>query len=307
MQGEDAPLSRTEADGPLAAGPLAARRQPPCGSKPTQPQPRALEAARGGTRSWHSLPTMLLRVLVLLGVTAQLAVAPPFLPALELDAISFTPAARASVSGRDAITVTFNRAVIALGSDFGAGDVLPADKVPFSVTVAQVTTGARTEASMDGRWRWVTTFVARFDPAADWPTDVTVNVQLNSGLTTWDGSALAAAAVATRAFVTPQISSSLRTVRSAQAAALTGDAWTAGYSDPREVPPDGIIELGFSRPVDPALVGAALRLELAPQPPPSPSGVAPPPPPPVAADALVVAACTHASRPPGACDLGGRC
>lgn len=273
---------------------------------------------------------MLLRALVLLGAVVQLALAPPFLPALELDVISFTSPARASVSGRDALTVTFNRAVIALGSDFGAGDVLPADKVPFSVTVAQSATGATTEAPMDGRWRWVTTFVARFDPAADWPTDVTVNVQLNSGLTTWDGSALAAAAVATRAFVTPQITSSVRTVRSAQAAALTGDAWTAGYSDPREVPPDGIIELGFSasshaicllrvisrsslldclclqRPVDPALVGAALRLELAPQRPAPPGGVAPPPAPPVAADALVVAACTHTGSPPGACDFWGR-
>ena len=34
-------------------------------------------------------------------------------------------------------SVTFNRAVIALGSDFGSQDALPADKVPLTITMTQ--------------------------------------------------------------------------------------------------------------------------------------------------------------------------
>jgi hypothetical protein len=37
-------------------------------------------------------------------------------------------------TGRDPITVTFNRAVIALGSDWGDVE-LPADKLPFLITL----------------------------------------------------------------------------------------------------------------------------------------------------------------------------
>ena len=59
-----------------------------------------------------------------------------FLAGLGLELISLTPAARGTLSGRDAVTVTFNRAVVALGSDFSGGQ-LPDDKVPFSLTASQ--------------------------------------------------------------------------------------------------------------------------------------------------------------------------
>ena len=230
-------------------------------------------------------------LLMLAAVGPPLSEAAPFLPQLDLSVVSFTPAARASLSGRDTLTATFNRAVIALGSDFGSEE-LPEDKVPFSVSLSQP--GGGGGLSMEGRWRWVTTFVARFDPVDDWPTDVTVSVVLNTGLTTWDGVPLAAATAQEYVdlqFETPQVTMGVRTVRSAQAAVLTGDAWTAGYSDPREVPPDGVVELGFSRAVDPALVQAALRIELAAD---LASGSSPPPP--IATDALVVATCSSAWR-----------
>ena len=121
---------------------------------------------------------------------------------------------------------------------------------------------------------------------------------LNADLSTWDGATLAPATAqeyAALEFTTPQISMHVRNVHSTQASALTGDTWTAGYSDPREVPPDGIVELSFSRPVDPALLQMALRIELA------SVGSSASPPPPVAADALVVAACTDGWRPDDAC------
>ena len=58
------------------------------------------------------------------------------LPDLSLDVISFTPAGKSSLRGRDGITITFNRAVIALGSDFGTED-LPASLIPFHITMTQ--------------------------------------------------------------------------------------------------------------------------------------------------------------------------
>eukprot|EP01044_Picomonas_judraskeda_P019670 COSAG03_NODE_4194_length_1645_cov_1.966365_2_plen_112_part_01 len=111
--------------------------------------------------------TRLGTVLLLLSACVPHGRGAPFLPQLPLELVSFTPAARSTLSGRDALTVTFNRAVIALGSDFG-DEALPADKVPFSCVLSQPGGGAT--PPMEGRWRWVTTFVARFDPVSDWPT-----------------------------------------------------------------------------------------------------------------------------------------
>jgi hypothetical protein len=110
----------------------------------------------------------LLRLAALL-LIAPATIAGAFLPALSLDVVSLTPAASTQLFGRTAITVTFNRAVIALGSDFGDAD-LPVDKVPFFIEVSSEGEGRSTAAVpiVAGRWRWVTTFVARFDPNADW-------------------------------------------------------------------------------------------------------------------------------------------
>ena len=56
------------------------------------------------------------------------------------------------LAGREAITATFHRSVIALGSDFGGG-ALPHHLTPFFI-----------HPPVPGRLRWVTTSVARFDP-----------------------------------------------------------------------------------------------------------------------------------------------
>ena len=56
------------------------------------------------------------------------------------------------LAGREAVTVTFSRAVIPLGADFGPGGV-PAEFVPFTLS-----------PSVAGKLRWVTTSIAQ--PAA---------------------------------------------------------------------------------------------------------------------------------------------
>jgi hypothetical protein len=62
------------------------------------------------------------------------------------------------LSGVAAITVIFNRAVIALGADWGA------DSTPSTLPFTFV--GLSTP--VPGKIRWVTTSIGRFDPDAAW-------------------------------------------------------------------------------------------------------------------------------------------
>jgi hypothetical protein len=144
--------------------------------------------------------------------------------------------------------------------------------------------------TLPGRWRRVTTFVARFDPSSDWPTDVTVAVQVNAALTTWDGISIPATAVEenARQYTTPQVHIYLDTVSSAQANALTDNAWTPGI--PQECPPDAIIELSFSQSVDLAMLTSAFVLAT------STEGAAA-----VDSGGYMVAACTGRWRPDDTC------
>lgn len=171
--------------------------------------------------------------------------------------------APAQISGRDAITVTFSRAVIALGADFTA-QALPAAMVPF--TLLTDVAGVR----VPGRLRWVTTFTARFDPSMDWPTDLTITLAPNPALVAFDGTALGVgvAAAFTRTFTTPALAVYTPSVTSEMARRRTGGTWVSRIeagdggtpAAAEEVPPDGVISLSFSRDVDPQLVGANLQL-----------------------------------------------
>lgn len=59
-----------------------------------------------------------------------------FMDELPLKVLAVTPNEESPMlQGRDAITVTFSRAVIALGADFGPG-ALPAALTPFTLTGA---------------------------------------------------------------------------------------------------------------------------------------------------------------------------
>jgi hypothetical protein len=209
---------------------------------------------------------------------------------LDLKVLAFTPAAKSSIQRRQHIQVTFNRAVIALGSDFTTAP-LPSDKTPFTISMAQSHEGSAGKALpiFPGKWRWVTTFVARFDPDSDWPTDVTVTARLNADLRTWDGAALQSEDLAdVKTYTTPPLSLYSNSISSAQATALTGGQWSPNIFPSakglpnQEMPPDGVMTLSFSRSVVPALLQKHLQLTDA-------AGT-------VVGDALTVSDCATAGR-----------
>ncbi|KAF8068259.1 hypothetical protein HT031_001946 [Scenedesmus sp. PABB004] len=150
----------------------------------------------------------------------------------------------------------FSRPVIALGSDFGAA-ALPAALSPFTVDCPGV----------PGALRWVTTNIARWDPAINWPTDLDCAVTWNVGLKTFDGAplALGGAPRSVRLRSAP-LKLEVAAVDSAGAAARTEGQWNAyrGMADDElpEVPPDANVTLTFNYPV--ALAALEGALEVAP-------------------------------------------
>ena len=91
----------------------------------------------------------------------------PAVAATPLEVVAVTPSSSdpkaVSLQGQAALTITFSRPVIALGSDFLA---IPEESVPFVLSPA-----------IQGDLRWVTTSVARFDPTDDWPPNHEPNVR----------------------------------------------------------------------------------------------------------------------------------
>lgn len=154
-----------------------------------------------------------------------------------LRVVAVTPTAQ--LAGAAAITVTFSRAVIALGSDFrNATD-------PFVI-----------EPAVAGSMRWVTTSVARFDPKdGEWPPEhhnlkLTVNVP---GLER----------PPTYLYATPQLVVTALRVHSEMANAVTNNSWSADAHHPLrygalEIPADGHVELQFSYDIQHDLLQAAL-------------------------------------------------
>ena len=177
----------------------------------------------------------------------------------ELTILSLTPSvdhsspgkanAPVGLSGREAITLTFSRAVIPLGADFAS---LPERYVPFVLSPA-----------VAGNVRWVTTSIARFDPVADWPPELEVTLRLNPKLRTFDGRGVDGSAGQWH-FTTPPIGMSARRVRSALATRHTNGTWSASLhpldADSLEMPPDGELELRFSADVRIGLLERALML-----------------------------------------------
>lgn len=86
------------------------------------------------------------------------------------------------LSGRTAITIIFNRAVIALGSDFGAYSAnTTADLMKPEMQFLQMpfVFDGLPEEGIPGKFRWATTSIARFDPDIDWPSDLRFSVNVN--------------------------------------------------------------------------------------------------------------------------------
>jgi len=119
------------------------------------------------------------------------AVPSSFMQALPLRVDFATPAllaadgAPVTLSGSDAIQVVFSRPVIALGSDFGL-----ASAVPFTLS-----------PPVEGAFRWVTSYVVRFDPAGTWGSDLNLTLSWDLDLRSWDGIPLLPAGLQVRARV----------------------------------------------------------------------------------------------------------
>lgn len=134
------------------------------------------------------------------------------------------------------------------------------ESVPFYFT----TSGA--EQSVPGKMRWVTTYIARFDPDIDWPKDLIFELRINPNLKAWDGTALESIEQSadsdekdskelaapdnswSRKYYTDKLSSSgYASVSSAQAMAASGNQWSStvspasGYTP--ECPSDGKLRL----------------------------------------------------------------
>ncbi|GMH44587.1 hypothetical protein BSKO_12539 [Bryopsis sp. KO-2023] len=149
---------------------------------------------------------------------------------------------RLAVQDQQALTVVFSRSVIALGQDFGVTS-LPADKVPFFL-----------EPAVPGRFRWVTTYIARWDPDGSWPLDSEVKFTLNKKLTTHDGILFRSEGNERSVILTtPSLSMDIGSVQSAKAVNLTDNQWDPDTGLPSdilpEVPPDGVIKLKFNTKV----------------------------------------------------------
>ncbi|EOD42089.1 hypothetical protein EMIHUDRAFT_194798 [Emiliania huxleyi CCMP1516] len=106
-------------------------------------------------------------------------------PAESMRVAAFTPSASSAAVGATTptvkllgvqpLTMTFTHAVIALGSDWGPGQ-LPESLNPFLLS-----------PPVAGSVRWVTTSIARFDPDERWPTDLHLSVGVKPGLTSYEG------------------------------------------------------------------------------------------------------------------------
>ena len=192
--------------------------------------------------------------LVLTSAFAATVAIPDALTVLSLTPSASSPTLPATVpvSGHEALTVTFTRAVIALGADFLPGE-LPASLVPFHLT-----------PSVPGKLRWVTTSIARFDPDGEWPHEHVLSLSLNPDLQSFDGASLAAGQRTDWTFVTPQLSMTATSVHSATALALTNGSWSSSLHPlargVHECPPDGKVELTFNTDVEREVLGPALRL-----------------------------------------------
>lgn len=129
----------------------------------TSAQPSAVRDASAPLRRLHgSAP----------GITQQelplkiLATTPSGLLTTAMDTV-------VAVEGTQALSVIFSRPLIPFGADF---DNSTAAAAPFLLT-----------PPVDGHFRWVTTYIARFDPATAWQPDLRLNLTWAQNLTTWDG------------------------------------------------------------------------------------------------------------------------
>lgn len=137
-----------------------------------------------------------------------------------------------SLRNRDAFTVVFSRSVIAMGSDFGAASpallgALPTKEQAAASNLPLYATASGAAQPVPGKLRWVTTYIARFDPDTNWPLDLKFEIIINPNLKAWDGTKLTVAEdKSTRSFQTDQLrGGGWSKAYSKQAAELTSYRW----------------------------------------------------------------------------------
>jgi hypothetical protein len=122
------------------------------------------------------------------------------LSGLPLKVVTATPAllleppksGKVLLRGAQTIQIVFSRPVIALGADFGGS--VPPGQLPFTLSGGGDNSTGGLQTLPFGRFRWVTTYIARFDPIdGAWPTDLALSLIWNRQLTTWDGVTLSGA------------------------------------------------------------------------------------------------------------------
>lgn len=170
------------------------------------------------------------------------------------------------ISGTTPITIVFNRAVIALGSDFDSyratttKDLMLLDKTNKTVQMPFVFEGLP-EEGIPGKFRWVTTSICRFDPDIQWPTDLKFRVRVKEDLVAFDGTKLSNTKMVH--YQTKTLSMYIASVESKLANQLTDNNWDplVGQSDSVvECPPDAEINISFSNTIDSESVIKALKI-----------------------------------------------
>eukprot|EP01025_Chloroclados_australasicus_P025560 TRINITY_DN254_c1_g1_i7.p1 TRINITY_DN254_c1_g1~~TRINITY_DN254_c1_g1_i7.p1 ORF type:complete len:2168 (+),score=332.40 TRINITY_DN254_c1_g1_i7:163-6504(+) len=157
--------------------------------------------------------------------------------------------AAVEVEGSQSITVVFSRPVIALGSDF-AQEVIPRNQTPFFFLPES--------QKLPGSFRWVTTYIARWDPEGEWAPGLDITLVWNEELTTWDGVGLDLTDRPQQVQLkTPDQDFKIVDVFSEVAKNLTDGEWapyTTFSKQTPEVPPDGILEIHFKYPINLSMV-----------------------------------------------------
>jgi len=154
------------------------------------------------------------------------------------------------ISGKTALQVLFSRPVIALGQDYLE---IPPEKIPFYLIDKD-----SNPIKVPGKFRYPTTYIARFDPDINWPSDLDFGLLLNANLTAHDGVLLSDSENTFVKYKTNSMALWISSVTSEKAMELTGDRWSA-YTSPiqdtvPECPPDGRITVQFTNPIDLALI-----------------------------------------------------
>ncbi|GAM21623.1 hypothetical protein SAMD00019534_047980 [Acytostelium subglobosum LB1] len=187
------------------------------------------------------------------------------LSSLPFKVISILPSAEDPTTpyelsgGNSPITVIFNRPVIAIGTeDLDHQDVSSFFKLRCNSAVP-----------VDGRYRWVTTSIARFDVNGAWPTDLNCTFTVDPAAKTYDGASLSETPTPVL-YTTPQLTMSIYTVTSEKSDQLTNNTWNpftnalqqngSSYNgNYPEVPPDGIVYVTLSYDFQLAAVRTSLK------------------------------------------------